>query len=126
VLPTEREESTMDATARTGQLRRQGLTESGFALATAVLLATASTSIGVVYAVGALAVWMALRGRDMVDGAVPLTGVERRELDRLRGESAHVREWLALIEAAGQQPVRYDLQRCRRLARVAALLDGRT
>jgi len=116
----------MDATARTAQLRRQGLIESGFALAMAVMLFTGSSSGGMVFALGSLAVWMALRGRNMVDGAVPLTVPEQRELDRLKSESTHVRELLALVEGAGQQPVRYDLMRCRRLARVTALLDGRT
>jgi hypothetical protein len=116
----------MDVTARIEQLRRQGLIESGFALATAVMLFTGSSSVGVAFAVGFLAVWMAVRGRNMVDGAVPLTEPERRELDRLKGESQHVRELLALLEGAGQTPVRYDLVRCRRLARVTSLLDGRT
>jgi hypothetical protein len=37
-----------------------------------------------------------------------------------------VRELVAVIERAGQTPVRFDLNRCRRLARVESLLDGRT
>jgi hypothetical protein len=110
---------------RTELLRRQGQLESGFALLSAVLLLGSSASPGLVAAMGALAVWMALRGRRMVEQALPLTDAQRAELQRLATDSKPVRELLALLERAGQQPVLYDLERCRRLARVTALIDGR-
>lgn len=113
------------APSRSELLRRQGMIECGFAVATALVLAGGVASTGVAVAVGALAIWMAWRGRLMVDNAVPLDGAERRELDRLKGQSQHVRELVAMVERAGQQPVRFDLQRCRRLARVESMLDGR-
>ena len=56
--------------------------------------------------------------------AEPLAAEERRELDRLKGTSKHVRELLAVLERGGQEPVRYDLRRCRNLARLESLLDG--
>lgn len=110
---------------RTEVLRRQGLLESGFALLSAVLLLGSTASPGLVVAMGALSVWMALRGRRMVEQAVPLTDPQRLELQRLANDSKPVRELLALLERAGQQPALYDLERCRRLARVTALIDGR-
>jgi hypothetical protein len=101
---------------RTALLRRQGTTESAFAVLTAVLLLGSTASPGIVVMAGALAVWMAWRGRRMVELAVPLADAERRELEHLAADSRHVRE----------QPVRFDLLRCRRLAQVESLLDGRT
>ena len=123
---------------RTALLRRQGTTESAFAVLTAVLLLGSTASPGIVAMAGALAVWMAWRGRRMVELAVqraegggflmlkPLADAERRELEHLAADSRHVRELLALLAKSGQQPVRFDLLRCRRLAQVESLLDGRT
>lgn len=116
----------MTATPRIRLLNRQGLMESGFALLTAVMMAAGTSSGALTPVVGAMAVWMALRGRTMLLGAVPLTDPERRELDRMKTGSRPVRELLALLERAGQEPVRYDLERCRRLARLASLIDGQT
>jgi hypothetical protein len=115
-----------DRSSRTELLRRQGLTESAFAVLTAVLLLGSTASPGVVLAAGALATWMAWRGRRMVELAVPLADAERRELEHLAAGSRHVRELLGLLAKAGQQPVRFDLVRCRRLAQVESMLDGRT
>ncbi len=112
--------------SRTELLRRQGLTESAFAVLTAVLLLGSTASPGVVLAAGALATWMAWRGRRMVELAVPLVDAERRELEHLASGSRHVRELLGLLAKTGQQPVRFDLVRCRRLAQVESMLDGRT
>jgi hypothetical protein len=112
--------------SRTAQLRRQGLTESGFAVLTAALLVGGSASPAIVLAIGAAALWMALRGRRMVELSDPLGAPERRELEQLAGASRHVRELLGVLERAGQQPVRWDLERCRKLARVESLLNGRT
>lgn len=109
---------------RTELLRRQGLIESGFALLSAVLLLGSTASPGLITALGALSVWMAVRGRRMVEQALPLSDAQRRELQRLATESKPVRELLALLERTGQEPVLYDLERCRRLARVAAVIDG--
>jgi hypothetical protein len=109
--------------SRTELLRRQGLIESGFAVLTAVMLFF-GTGSALTPLVGLIAIWMALRGRRMLEEAAPLTDAERRELDRMKAESRHVREMLALLERAGQQPVRYDLGRCRRLARLESLIDG--
>lgn len=111
---------------RTALLRRQGTTESAFAVLTAVLLLGSTASPGIVVMAGALAVWMVWRGRRMVELAVPLANAERRELEHLAADSRHVRELLALLAKSGQQPVRFDLLRCRRLAQVESLLDGRT
>jgi hypothetical protein len=111
---------------RTELLRRQGMTESAFAVATAVLLLGSSASPVLGLAVGAMAIWMAVRGRRMVEEAVPLDAAERHELDRLAAGSRHVRELLGLLSRAGMQPMRYDLRRCRRLARVESLIDDRT
>lgn len=111
--------------SRSEVVRLKGLTESGFAVLTAALLLGSSASPPVALAMGGLSVWMALRGLRMVEQAVPLDGAQRRELDRLASQSRHVRELLAVIAQAGQQPIRYDLERCRRLARFESLLDGR-
>ena len=115
----------MNRPSRTESLRRQGLMESGFAVLTAMMLlaGTGGSPVGTLL-VGLLAIWMARRGQRMVEGSAPLEDAERRELDRLRSTSRHVREMLALLERAGQQPVRFDLQRCRRLARFESLLNG--
>jgi hypothetical protein len=57
---------------------------------------------------------------------VPLEEAERRELDRLRGRSRHVRQLLEALQKAGHEPLRYDLARCRQLARVESLLSNGT
>lgn len=111
--------------SRTELLRRQGLLESAFALATAATLFTGDASPAVALAVGLVAVWLAWRGNAMVEQSDPLDATERLELDRLKAQSQHVRELVAVIERAGQAPVRFDLGRCRRLARVESMLDGR-
>jgi hypothetical protein len=116
--------SATPVSTRSELLKRQGLTESAFAVATAVLLLGSSASPALVLAVGAAAVWMAWRGRRMVELAVPLSADERRELDRLAAASRHVRELVGLLAKAGQAPVRLDLVRCRRLARVESMIDG--
>ncbi len=110
---------------RSEVVRLKGLTESGFAVLTAALLLGSSASPPVALAMGGLSVWMALRGLRMVEQAVPLDDAQRRELDRLASRSRHVRELLAVIAQAGQQPIRYDFERCRRLARFESMLDGR-
>jgi hypothetical protein len=110
--------------SRTQVLRKQGLIESGFALATAAMLFAGTSSAGMALIVGAMSIWMAVRGRTMVEHAEPLGAEERRELDRLKGTSKHVRELLAVLERGGQEPVRYDLRRGRNLARLESLLDG--
>jgi hypothetical protein len=109
---------------RTLLLRRQGLIDSGFALATAVLLLGTSASPAIALSVGVVAVWMAWRGRTRYEQAEPMTRDEARELERLGRSSRTVREWLAVIDRAGQTPVRWDLERCRRLARVESALGG--
>jgi hypothetical protein len=114
-----------DRPSRTELLRRQGFTESAFALLTALLLLGSSASPGIVLLAGALSIWMAWRGRRMVELAVPLQDAERRELETLAARSRHVRELLELLARSGQQPVRFDLLRCRRLAQVESMLDGR-
>ena len=110
--------------SRTQVLRRQGLTESGVALATAAMLFAGSASGGMALLVGAMSIWMAVRGRTMFEHAAQLGPEERRELDRLKAASKHVRELVAVLERSGQEPVRYDLLRCRKLARLESLLDG--
>lgn len=114
-----------EGSSRTELLRRQGLTESAFAVLTAALLLGSSAAPGAALAVGALAIWMAWRGRRRVELAAPLADAERRELEQLAGGSRHVRELLGLLARAGQQPVRFDLARCRRLAQLESMLDGR-
>jgi hypothetical protein len=109
---------------RTQLLRKQGLIESGFALATAAMLFAGTSSTGMALIVGAMSVWMVVRGRTMFEHAEPLGADERRELDRLKGASKHVRELVAVLERSGHEPVRYDLRRCRKLARLESLLDG--
>ena len=109
------------ASSRTELLRRQGTLESAFALAVAISLFTGDPSPGVALGVGLLAVWLAARGL-----ANARREAERHELVRLKRRSQPVRELVAVIERAGQTPVRFDLNRCRRLARVESLLDGRT
>ena len=115
-----------ETVSRTAVLRRQGLVESGFAVLTAVMLLGGSASPAAVLAIGAAALWMALRGRRMVELSVPLGEPERRELQQLAGTSKHVRELVGVLARSGQQPVRWDLERCRKLARVEALINGRT
>jgi hypothetical protein len=114
-----------EGSSRTELLQRQGLTESAFAVLTAVLLFGSSATPGAVLAVGTLAIWMAWRARRRVELAAPLGDAERRELQQLAGGSRHVRELLDLLARAGQQPVRFDLARCRRLAQLESMLDGR-
>lgn len=112
--------------SRTELLRRQGTLESAFALAVAVSLFAGDPSPVVALGVGLLAVWLAARGHAMIAQCAPLAEAERHELERLKRRSQPVRELVAVIERAGQSPVRFDLNRCRRLARVESLLDGRT
>ncbi|MEI7446565.1 MAG: hypothetical protein WCK28_16875 [Burkholderiales bacterium] len=113
--------------SRSDMLRRLGLVECGTAVLTAVLLAAGDAGSPVLVAlVGGAAAWMALRGRRRIERADPLDADERRELSRLSADSRHVRDLLAAIERAGQEPVRHDLDQCRRLARVESILDGRT
>jgi hypothetical protein len=108
-------------------MRRLGLAESGFAVLTAVMLAAGDASSPAMTAlIGAAAAWMALRGRRRVERSAPLDSGERRELERLAAGSRHVRELLGVLGRAGQQPVRHDLDRCRRIARLESMLDGRT
>ncbi|RPH44564.1 MAG: hypothetical protein EHM87_09935 [Burkholderiales bacterium] len=115
-----------ESESRTALLRRQGLTESGFAVLTAALLVGGSGSPAIVLTIGAAALWMALRGRRMVELSDPLSPPERRELDQLAVGSRQVRDLVGQLGKAGQQPVRWDLERCRKLARVESLLNGRT
>jgi hypothetical protein len=115
-----------ETVSRTAVLRRQGLVESGFAVLTALMLLGGSASPAAVLAIGGAALWMALRGRRMVELSVALDEGERRALQQLAGTSKHVRELIDMLARTGQQPVRWDLERCRKLARVEALLNGRT
>jgi hypothetical protein len=117
--------TTPNAADRTALMRRQGLTESGFALATAVMLLAGQSSPGLAVLLGGAAIWMAWRGRVRYELADPLSAEERRELERLATGSRHVRETVALMTRAGQKPVRYDLSRLRRLARLESMIDGR-
>lgn len=113
--------------SRSESIRRQGLAESGLAVLTAVMLAAGDASSPAMAAlIGAGAAWMALSGRRRVELSAPLDERERRELERLAAGSRHVRDLLDLLGRNGQQPVRYDLDRCRRLARLESMLDGRT
>lgn len=113
--------------SRSESIRRQGLAESGLAVLTAVMLATGGASSPTMVAlIGAGAAWMALSGRRRVERSAPLDERERRELERLAAGSRHVRDLLDLLGRSGQQPVRFDLDRCRRLARLESMLDGRT
>jgi hypothetical protein len=112
--------------SRTAVLRRQGLVESGFAVLTAVMLLAGGASPAAVLAIGAAALWMALRGRRMVELSAPLDEPGRRELQQLASASKHVRELIGVLARSGQQPVRWDLERCRKLARLEALIDGGT
>lgn len=114
----------MSASSRSDALRRQGRLDSGFAVAIAATLVLGGASAATGVLVGLVAIWLALRGRRLTEHAVPLAEDERRELERLRGESRHVREMLELLSRAGHPPLRYDLVRCRQLARVEALLRG--
>ena len=114
----------MTAMPRTELLRRQGLIETGFAVLTAAMLPMGDAGLLAIALVGTTAVWMALRGRRMLMEAVPLTEAERAELGRMKARSRHVQEMLAPRERAGQEPVRFDLGRCRRLARLESLIDG--
>lgn len=115
-----------EASSRIELLRRQGLTESAFAVVTALLLLGSAASPGVLLMAGSLAIWMAWRGRRRVALAVPLGDAERRELEQLACGSRHVRELIGLLAKTGQQPARFDLARCRRLAQLESMLDGRT
>ena len=117
--------SPTDRPSRAALLRRQGLTESAFAVLTAVMLLGSTASPAIVAGVGLLAIGMAWRARRTVELAVPLDDGERRELQRLAGGSRHVRDLLAVLEKAGQAPVRLDLVRCLRLAQGESMLDGR-
>ena len=112
--------------SRVEALRRQGLVESAFAVTSALLLVGSTGSPGWIVLLGALSIAMALRGRSLFEHAVPLADTERRELERLAAASPPVRELLDTLARAGQQPVRLDLLRCRRLARVQSMLDDRT
>lgn len=106
-------------TTRSTALRRQGYRDLAFAVATA-LLAVGSDASGMALLGCALAAWLAFRGHLFVQHSDPLSEVERRELERLRGGSRAVRQALDALKAAGAEPVRFDLLKCRQLARLEA------
>ena len=112
--------------SRTEFLRRQGQIDSGLAIATAVMLLGGSGSPGVVLVLGALAIGLAVRGERKVTQCVPLAQAQRQELERLAAQSRPVREMVERLAQSGQQPVLYDLERSRQLARLESLIDGRT
>lgn len=111
---------------RTELLRRKGLTESGVAVLSALMLVVGDVSPTIILAIGGASLWMALRGRRMVELSEPLGDGARRELEQLAGTSRHVRDVVSALVKTGQQPVRWDLERCRKLARMESLLNGRT
>jgi predicted NBD/HSP70 family sugar kinase len=116
----------MPVNERAETLRRHGQIDSGFAIAIALSLLIGMVNPGTALIIGSVAVWLAVRGRQMYEQAVPLEEAERRELDRLRGQSRHVRQLLDALQKAGQEPLRYDLIRCRQLAKVESLLSSGT
>jgi hypothetical protein len=116
----------MSTNERAEMLRRQGQIDSGFAIAIAAALLIGMVASGTAMIIGSVAIWLAVRGRQMVEQAVPLDEVDRRELDRLRGQSRHVRQLLDGLQKAGHEPLRYDLIRCRQLARFESLLGTGT
>ncbi len=98
-------------------LKRQGYRDSAFAVVTAGLALVANTPA--IALVGcAIALWLVLRGRLLVQHSDPLSDIEKRELERLRSGSRAVQRALELLRAAGGEPVRLDLLRCRQLARL--------
>ena len=102
---------------RSTALRQQGWRDLAFAVATALL--AAASGAGALAMIGAaLAVWLALRGRLLVQHSDPLTDAQKRELDRLRAGSRTVRQALDTLRASGAEPVRLDLLKCRQLARL--------
>lgn len=113
-----------DMNERTLSLRRQGYRDSTFAVATALLAALTAAGPGgpggLVLIGCAAALWLALRGRLLVQHSDPLTDVQRRELEKLRARSPAVKRALELLRSAGAEPVRLDLLKCRQLARLEA------
>lgn len=102
---------------RSATLRQQGYRDLVFAVATALL--AAGSGVGALALAGCvLAIWLALRGRLLVQHSDPLTDPQKRELDRLRANSRTVKQALDTLRASGAEPVRLDLLKCRQLARL--------
>lgn len=116
----------MSSNPRAEALRRQGQMDSVFAIAIAFSLVIGMVASGTAMIIGTVAIWLAVRGQQMVEQAVPLDEMERRELERLRNQSRHVRQLLEALHKIGQEPLRYDLIRCRQVAKVEALLSSGT
>ena len=111
--------ATADMKTRSTALRQQGYRDLAFAVATA-LLALGSDGSGIALLGCVLAAWLAFRGHLFVQHSDPLSDSERRELERLRGGSRTVRQALDALKATGAEPVRFDLLKCRQLARLEA------
>jgi hypothetical protein len=77
---------------------------------------------GTAMIVGGVAIWLAVRGLQMLEQSVPLDDGERQELERLRFHSRQVRQLLETMEKTGEAPLRYDLGRCRQVAMVESLM----
>jgi hypothetical protein len=112
--------------SRAQALQRQGQIDSGFAVAIALSLLIGMVASGTAMIIGSVAIWLAVRGRQMVEQAVPLETAEKRELDRLRHQSRQVRQLLDALQKTGHEPLRYDLIRCRQLAKFESLLGTGT
>jgi hypothetical protein len=108
--------------SRAEALRRQGQIDIGFAVAIAATLLFGMVTAGTAVIVGGVAIWLAVRGLQMLEQSVPLADGERQELERLRFHSRPVRQMLEALEKHGDEPLRYDLGRCRQVAMLESLV----
>jgi hypothetical protein len=103
-------------------LKNQGRVDTAFAVAIAFAMLIGMVPAGTAMIVGTVAIWLAVRGHQMAEQAVPLDDAEQRELERLRFQSKRVRHLLEELEKTGEVPLRYDLARCRQLEMLEAIV----
>jgi hypothetical protein len=108
--------------SRAEALRRQGQIDIGFAAAIAVTMMFGIVAAGTAMIVGAVAIWLAVRGLQMLEQSVPLDDGDRRDLERLRFQSRQARQLIEALEKTGNEPLRYDLGRCRQVAMLESIL----
>jgi hypothetical protein len=108
--------------SRPEALRNQGRIDTTFAIAIAAAMLIGMVPAGTAMLIGMVAIWLAVRGHQMAEQAVPLDEADDRELERLRFQSKRVRQLLDGLEKSGEKPLRYDLARARQLAMVESFL----
>jgi len=101
---------------RAEALRNQGRIDTAFAILIAFAMLLGMVPVGTALMVGMVAIWLAVRGHQMVEQAVPMDDAEERELERLRFQSKRVRQLLDEMQKGGEPLLRYDLARCRQVA----------